>query len=215
MRFNFGSSPFKHNPPEGYRGYVEHVQAELDVVRAFKARLSSLPVRGLLTAHKAREEEEDEEGDVQLFSKTGLGLDDGLEESIYESTDLRGNAKNAHSRYFHGGDNFVGETKQLPRPPRSNLPSSIPGAGGEGAKEELRRQLVEVSRDLCVLYSRMAVLRTFHSVSVGPSVSPGTADEGEKEAGRLMYRLLLSRVPSDGQADTGEDGGREEGGRGR
>ena len=40
VRFNFGSTPFKHTPPLGYRPYIEAVQAKQQVVDTFKPFLT-------------------------------------------------------------------------------------------------------------------------------------------------------------------------------
>jgi len=135
FQFNFGSTPFRHAPPDEHRGYVHHINNILDGVRLIRKELSGVRYHDAANSNK----------------KSTL-----LNEVFDDSFERKGHEYTWNTRYIAPDE----ARNQTPRPPAATLPSKIP----TGDREAILTQFADVSKDLCVLYSRVAVLRVVESL---------------------------------------------------
>jgi len=142
VQFNFGATSFRTAPPPGYRPFIEHINAvqerNLKIKEEFydDKYFQSLYMFTFLTANRDSEEGE-----------SSATVEDALDECKRDS--------NFHSskRYFQADDSRLNSDSNV-NFPNTNLSSTIPKE-----RRAVLKQFRNISRDLCVLYARMAVLR--------------------------------------------------------
>lgn len=140
LAFNFGYRAFRHPPPVGYHPYAEHVQVCLDS--------NILKLQALMTFKTKVGGACDPSGCMEGFG--GAFFEDCLEEQRGETDFL------SHRRYFHHEESSRGETiEQKAR----QAAMAIMSAPIPQQKNALLSEFETLSSDLCVLYSRLMVLR--------------------------------------------------------
>jgi hypothetical protein len=160
VKFSFGGSlnPFKHTPPVGYRPYCENILAVRESNKAIMRALSSNGT----SIDTAESEFLNTEGEVV----DRAALEDCFEGGVGDR------ASPWFRRYFAQDDtapNGVPSSRAL-----NSETFNYFGTGGTAAsympriplnKRECVEQMTAVGKDLCVLYSRMSVLRTLSKLS--------------------------------------------------
>jgi hypothetical protein len=136
-KLNFGSTPFKFKPPEGYLPYSNN----FSTILAPADPISNPLLRSLYPS------------------------DNSLNDKMEITDDLLQN--DAKDRYFpvcsvcknspSGGDC----SRCKPKLPKCHSPERVPTS-----LNRLIPQLLTISKDLCILYSRLAILRVTHSLPI-------------------------------------------------
>lgn len=182
VKFSFGGSlnPLKHTPPAGYRPYCENILAVRESNKIILRALSNLTS----TEENAVETEVlDEEGDDRA------ALEDSFEGGV-------GDRAAPWSRRYFAQDDTAPNGVQSGRVLNSETFNYF-GTGGTAAsfmsriplgKQECVDQMTAVGRDLCVLYSRMSVLRALSKLSGAQDVT-------------AQARLLVSSEAGSSEAD--------------
>lgn len=175
VQFNLGGKPFAHSPPQGYRPYIEHVNAALQT--------NTL----LLNIIKFQSMKHHKKSDSSSSNSAATVYRDAIEDGFDEE---KGDKDYSwHRRYFQPDEQKSGFSERLPKPPLANLPSSIP----IGNRNKLLKQFSEVSKDLCILYCRMSVM---HILSAIPRVPAATVESG------MINSLLQAKAASDSGDET-------------
>ena len=171
IQFNFGSSQFAFSPPEGYLPYAQHVHSAINASKVMLGSFSK-SLKPLVSYSTTSKQEtvpspsEPKRPEVDTLS----GADDAevtsgnAVERAFFFEDSMEEAKG--EREFYWGRRYF-PSEEAPRTsigerplryPQATLPSRIPRD-----REGLLLQIESVSRDLCILYSRMAVFRILRS----------------------------------------------------
>ena len=163
--FIFNGKEFKHRPPPGYRPFAEHIQATMQ-------RNFSLVKRYLETKDedvKTVLQPENEICDYALYA-----LEDCLEEQRGENDFL------SHKRYFQPDESRSGNN-QLERQCQQ-LTMKIISAEKPDSREGLLTEFQSLSTELCILHSRLIILRILSGYS---------RQYSNEDSNAVKYRALL------------------------
>ena len=162
LQFNFGSTPFKHQPP-GYAPYIDNVMRVRENSYRIRRELSdpSYTVSGEGIERRERKGESREEESV---------IEDSFEEAVGEKgrVNVQGHCSWPwYHRYFSSD-----EAKATPSPEGMTYfsPStlSLKPLTDVSPRDAIMKQLWCIARDLCVLYSRLACLRALNHMPICP-----------------------------------------------
>jgi hypothetical protein len=157
VQFNFGSTSFRHLPPDGFSPYINHVNSCLSEFKA-TVSISESSSSMLLKLYKAWPFAIG--ASVKQSATQGLIIDDSFEEcKEVRELDWR-------KRYF-----LPDESKSTSGGNRNSLQNADNTASFQvpSAFDKLLAEFTSVSQDLQTLYCRMAFLRIINSVSAVPN----------------------------------------------
>lgn len=140
VQFNFGSNPFKNTVPPGYRPFIEHISIVLERNAKIKDEFYDLKYLQSLYMFTNNSNRDSEEGEPSAT------IEDALDESKRDG--------NFHPsrRYFQPDDSRNSDSNVVF--PNANLSSTLPKD-----RQSILKQFRNITRDLCVLYARVAVLQ--------------------------------------------------------
>jgi hypothetical protein len=169
VQFNLGSTPFKHQPPSSeYQGFIKNVELISEENSKIKDEILSRDVNlneFIFNFNKSKKENSNGNNNF---------IEDSLEyfanEDKYKNDrDLqwkrhRGNGDNLSShkeinRYFNNEGNIHKHDKKMNYSPKFSS-NKIPEN-----KKSILFQFSDISKDVCILYSRLSVLRIINSFS--------------------------------------------------
>ena len=154
--FNFGSTPFKHGPPLGYNAYVNHVHAELEDIKAVRKQLAEIINSGSTSEYNNNNNNNNNEDAANVEeARSDENNNDNTASAFDDSFETRGD------HHWQNRYQLSDSTSAQPAPkyPAATLPDIV-----AGNRSQILRAFVDVSRDLCTLYSRESALKVLESL---------------------------------------------------
>eukprot|EP01041_Mallomonas_annulata_P001744 gene1744-3367_t len=156
IQFNFGAIPFKYPPPAGYSPFIDHIHDVLELSSMYhnEALLDAWNSNTNANYHFRNSQIHSRHLHSNIHDNNSNGhtsypwIEDSMEEQRGENDFLW------QKRYFNVDEGRPSQSNS-PRLPVPNLPSTIPTTD----KLELSNQFLHISKDLCILYSRLIILR--------------------------------------------------------